>query len=235
MEEDNQKVEYVSFGYEVYKNMFSGLLFKIKKSEKNINNGYVSANEFISSDNNKFKFNIENENDISTSNFINEKNINVINNEHKNSKIDNPNNYPELQIDDGSLVFAINGFNDENILRTANELNNALNKKNDKVDINTFLEVYRLFAEFRWALSCRFKSELNSKENILENKNNEIITTSISEEIGNEKEINKQANDIYNYHKYFCNNKLDEYKWPWWQIIFFYQKNIWQIIFLFYN
>ena len=213
MEEDNQKVEYVSFGHEVYKNMFSGLLFKLQEnSEGEIKHcdKYLKNINILIRENNLSIDNSNENNIIETDN---------INKNEREDKISDPNNYPELQIDDGSLVFAINGFNDENILRTANELNNALNKENDKVDINTFLEVYRLFAEFRWALSCRLKSELNSKENILENKNNEIITTSISEEIGNEKEINKQANDIYNYHKYFCNNKLDEYEWPWWQII----------------
>lgn len=161
-----QVSSYVSFEHEVYKNLFSGLLFKLQESEKNISNGYVSVRKFISSDNNEF--NVENENDISTNDLITTNNINIINDKHKNSKIDDANNYPEFETtEDGSLIFAIKGFDDENVLQTANAFNKALNKKNDKVDINTFLEIYRLFAEFRWALSCRLKSCLNSKKDIL--------------------------------------------------------------------
>lgn len=158
MKKNNKKdaiIEYVSFGHEVYKNLFSGLLFKLKENKKNIKNG-----------------------------------------------IDDPNNFPELEIHDGSLVFAIENFNDENILKTANALNQVLNKINDEVNINTFLKIYRLFAEFRWALSCRLKSDLNSNKNVFQNIDDEIINTNKGNEFYNENKIDEQPNDIYNYHKY---------------------------------
>ena len=238
---------YVSFGHEVYKNLFSSLLFKRKTNKKNIENRYVSTNdnknddhlvtknnEFISSYDNEDdnKLNIENENYIVTSNLINTNYINIIDDKHKNSKIDDPNNYPEFETtEENSLIFAIEGFNDENIFRTANALNKALNKKNDKVDINTFLEIYRLFAEFRWALSCRAKFNLKlSQANDIYNyhkysyKTGEEIQTKEfyaqeATEIngstsGNEKNVVNKEDHIY----FEYEQSIQEYKWPWWQI-----------------
>lgn len=208
MKKNNKKdkvIEYVSFGHEVYKNLFSGLLFKLKENEKNIKNNHVMFGK--DNNNNSNEINLIEENDSAgegENDNIHNIIISNINNKNKiKNKIDDPNNFPELETtEDGSLIFAIENFNDENILKTANALNQALNKINDEVNINTFLKIYRLFAEFRWALSCRLKSDLNSNKNVLQNIDDEIINTNKGNEFYNENKIYEQPNDIYNYHKY---------------------------------
>ena len=243
MKKNNKKdkvIEYVSFGHEVYKNLFSGLLFKLKENEKNIKNNHVMFGK--DNNNNSNEINLIEENDSAgedENDNIHNIIISNINNKNKiKNKIDNPNNFPELKTtEDGSLIFAIDGFNDENILRTANALNKALNKINDEVNINTFLKIYRLFAEFRWALACCAKFNLKlSRQNDIYNYHKyfyeteekiqtkkfydqeatEINTDSYGENILQETKknvVNKEDHICFEYEK-----QIQEYKWPWWQI-----------------
>ena len=59
-----------------------------------------------------------------------------------------------------------------------------------------------MFAEFRWALSCRLKSDLNLHKDIVQNIDDKIINTNKDNEFYSEEKIDEQPNDIYNYHKY---------------------------------